>query len=192
MRRFDTIIIHCSATPPNWMMTESTKAKRDEIDRWHRDLGWENGIGYHYVIDRDGSIIAGRPLGEIGAHVKGHNVGSVGICLIGGRWPDGRWALATDKFSDHFTAEQDRAVRALISNLKSRYPAIQHVTGHNDYTDAKGCPGFKVSQWLTAPKPPNTVATRPQTQKPVQRPAQRPTGIAAIIARLVAMFRGDA
>ena len=194
MRNFDTIILHASATYPDWMRGQGVKAKRDEIDQWHKDRGW-SGIGYHYVIDRDGSVIAGRHLNKTGAHVKGHNTGSVGICLIGGRWPNGRWAEKTDQFSDHFTAEQDRALRDLIADLQSRHPAIQHVTGHNDYTDAKGCPGFKVSEWLTrspAAKPPNTVATRPQTQKSAQRPAQRPTGIAAIIARLVAIFRGDA
>lgn len=194
MRNFDTIILHTSATYPDWMKGQGVKAKRDEIDQWHKDRGW-SGIGYHYVIDRDGSVIAGRHLNKTGAHVEGHNTGSVGVCLIGGRWPDGRWAEKTDRFSDHFTAEQDRALRDLIADLQSRYPAIQHITGHNDYTDARGCPGFKVSEWLVrapAAGPPNTVATRPQTQKPAQRPAQRPTGIAAIIARLVAIFRGDA
>jgi N-acetylmuramoyl-L-alanine amidase len=190
MRRFDTIILHCSATYPDWMKGQGVKAKRDEIDQWHKDRGW-SGIGYHYVIDRDGSVITGRHLNKTGAHVKDHNTNSVGVCLIGGRWPDGRWALATDKFSDHFTPEQDKAARDLIADLKSRYPAIQHVTGHNDYTNAKGCPGFKVASWMSAretPKTPNTVSTRPQTQKPVQRPAQRPTGIAAILSRIFAFL----
>jgi len=187
MRNFDTIILHCSATYPDWMKGQGVKAKRDEIDQWHKDRGW-SGIGYHYVIDRDGSVITGRHLNKTGAHVKGHNTGSVGVCLIGGRWPDGRWALATDKFADHFTAAQDKAVRELIADIQSRYPAVKHITGHNDYTNTKGCPGFKVAQWLAdgpvRPSMPNTVATRPQTQKPVQRPAQEPTGLAGVLTRI--------
>jgi len=187
MRNFDTLIVHCSATPPSWMMGHDVKAKRDEIDRWHKDRGWR-GIGYHYVIDRDGSIATGRHLNTTGAHVKGHNTGSVGICLIGGRWPDSRWGLATDKFSQHFTPQQDKALRKLIADLCEKYPAIQHIKGHNDYTSDKGCPAFKVSEWLkdepVAPKPPNTVAQRPHTQAPAPRPAQRPSGLAAIITAI--------
>ena len=149
MRNFDTLIVHCSATPPSWMMGHDVKAKRDEIDRWHKDRGWK-GIGYHYVIDRDGSIATGRHLNTTGAHVAGHNTGSVGICLIGGRWPDGRWGLATDKFSQHFTPQQDKALRKLIADLQEKYPAIKTIKGHNDYTDQKGCPSFKVSEWLAS------------------------------------------
>lgn len=187
MRRFDTIIIHASATPPDWMKGQGVKAKRDEIDRWHRERGW-SGIGYHYVIDRDGKVATGRHLNKTGAHVKGHNTGSVGICLIGGRWPHGPWGLATDDFADHFTPEQDAALRSLITDLCERYPAIKHIKGHNDYTDQKGCPCFKVSEWLTGgrtqPSRPNTVATRPKPQVAAPEPAWRPTGLAALLSRI--------
>ena len=172
-----------------------TEVAADVITRWHRQRGWK-GIGYHYLIDRDGTVAEGRPIEKVGAHVKGHNTGSVGVCLIGGRWPHGPWGLATDDFADHFTPEQDAALRSLITDLCERYPAIQHIKGHNDYTDQKGCPCFKVSEWLTGgrtqPPRPNTVATRPKPQVAAPEPAQRPTGLAALFARILKSLRGDA
>jgi hypothetical protein len=147
MRNFDTIILHASATPPDWMAGKGAQAKRDEIDRWHRERGWK-GIGYHFVVDRDGAVAKGRHINTTGAHVKGHNATSIGVCIVGGRWPDGQWGVRSDSFEDHFTPEQDRAVRALIEDLCERYPQIRHIKGHNDYTDAKGCPCFDVAQWL--------------------------------------------
>ena len=73
----DYIIIHCSATPP------SMDVGAKEIDKWHRQRGWRK-IGYHYVITRDGDIQEGRELDEIGAHCRGLNSTSVGVCLVGG------------------------------------------------------------------------------------------------------------
>ncbi|TNE46861.1 MAG: hypothetical protein EP341_09575 [Sphingomonadales bacterium] len=135
-------IIHCSATRPDWMEGAGAEAKRDEIDRWHKSHGWR-GIGYHRVIDRDGKIAMGRSLYQVGAHVRGHNRGTVGICLIGAFG-----AAATDDFSDHFTEAQRHALRGYLRDL-ARLTDLQKVTGHNDYA-AKGCPGFKVrkSDWL--------------------------------------------
>ena len=49
MRKITEIIIHCSAT------TEGKDFSVEDIDRWHRQRGF-NGIGYHFVIYRDGSI----------------------------------------------------------------------------------------------------------------------------------------
>ena len=142
MRNIDTIIVHCAATRPRWGEGQPVEWKRDQIDAWHRDRGW-NGIGYHYVIDRDGATATGRPVEAVGAHVKGHNAGSIGICLIGGHG-----SAATDAFADNYTPEQDAALRALIDDLKGRFPSITKVAGHNDFTTAKACPGFKVGEWL--------------------------------------------
>ena len=43
-----------------------------EIHRWHLHNGW-SGIGYHYVIHKDGSIERGRPRDAVGAHCYGEN-----------------------------------------------------------------------------------------------------------------------
>lgn len=135
------IIMHCSATRPDWMQGASPEDQFQEIRRWHmQDRGWRD-IGYHYVIARNGKIMSGRPISEIGAHVQGKNAGTIGICLIGGFGSDAR-----DKFSEHFTEAQDQAARNLIAELFSKLGPVT-VTGHNQYA-AKACPGFNAPAWF--------------------------------------------
>jgi hypothetical protein len=141
MRDINTIFVHCAATRPDWLADQSAQAKLIEIDRWHRDRGFD-GFGYHYLIDRDGKVVAGRPLAKIGAHVRGHNAKSVGICLVGGFGSD-----AGDAFSKNFTPAQDMALRALIDTLQEEFPGAK-VRGHNEVAN-KACPGFNVQQWFS-------------------------------------------
>ena len=78
MRNIDKIIIHCSATKEGVAVSTAT------IRNWHiKGRGWSD-IGYHYVIQLDGTIDYGRPINRIGAHTKGENENSIGICYIGG------------------------------------------------------------------------------------------------------------
>ena len=92
MRTINRIIIHCSDTP----------SKMDigviEINEWHaKKQAYKpstNGLycGYHWVIRRDGTIEAGRLEDDIGAHCKGHNMSSIGICMVGrGEYTDEQW-----------------------------------------------------------------------------------------------------
>ncbi|MEN9763513.1 MAG: hypothetical protein RI906_3339 [Pseudomonadota bacterium] len=144
MRKLTEIIIHCAAVRPDWMSDQTTFAKVSEIRKWHvKDRGWSD-IGYHFIIDRDGTVAEGREMEKDGAHVQGRNKGTVGVCLIGGHGSN-----ATDKFADHYTPEQDNALRKLLDDLQAKHPSISKVSGHNDYTSAKACPGFKVSEWIT-------------------------------------------
>jgi hypothetical protein len=137
MRTINEIIIHCADTPRSWMAGRRTSEKVAEIRRWHvEERGWKD-IGYHYVIDVDGTVAEGRPVAVAGAHVAGHNSHSIGICLIGGKG-----GAATDKFSDHFTPEQERALIQLVARLKSEYGDLK-LSGHNQYA-AKACPCFDV------------------------------------------------
>ena len=73
-RAIDTIIVHCSATPAG---RDNSAA---DIRRWHRQRGFSD-IGYHFVVRLDGTIEAGRPLELPGAHCRGHNLRSIGVCL---------------------------------------------------------------------------------------------------------------
>lgn len=143
----ETIFVHCSATRPDWLAGHSLADKIAEIDRWHKGRGWA-GIGYHWVIDRDGTVAPGRPETEIGAHTAGYNTGSIGVCLIGGAG-----SSETDPFDKNYTAAQDSALRRLIEEIKGR-AAIKAIRGHNEVA-AKACPGFNVSRWLAgkSPKP---------------------------------------
>ncbi|MCH5346258.1 MAG: N-acetylmuramoyl-L-alanine amidase [Muribaculaceae bacterium] len=131
MRKIDKIIIHCSATPEGRDYTVA------QIRDWHvRGNGWSD-IGYHYVIYRDGSIHPGRPVGVAGAHTKGHNAHSIGICLIGGCAADGK----TPK--DTRTHAQRVALVNLVKQLKATYGPDVTVHGHNEFA-AKACPSFNV------------------------------------------------
>ena len=145
MRHINEIIVHCSATDPDWRKGQKTSTKVKEITRWHVEgNGWSD-IGYHYCIDRDGTVALGRPIEKSGAHTKGHNANSIGICIFGGRT-----SSATDQFLDNYTPEQEAALDNLIGELAAKYPAISKVSGHNEYA-AKACPGFIVGDWY-APK----------------------------------------
>jgi N-acetylmuramoyl-L-alanine amidase len=146
MRHVDEIIIHCTATHPEWWADKNTDQKRDEIKRWHvAGNGWSD-IGYHHLIDRDGTLIEGRPMNRDGAHTRGHNKGTIGVSLFGGHG-----SSENDEFSDNFTPAQDAALRRYITQMKQIHPGIQKVSGHNEYA-AKACPGFNVKRWL-AEKP---------------------------------------
>lgn len=135
MNRFiNKIVIHCSATPAERDVTV------EEIRRWHvKERGWSD-IGYHFVIHLDGSVHEGRPLERSGAHARGHNRNSIGICYVGG-------ASADDfrKAEDTRTDAQITAMRALVAGLKSVYPAAELV-GHNELDSNKACPSFDVQK----------------------------------------------
>lgn len=133
MRHINEIIIHCSATPEGRDYTVA------DIDRWHKARGWR-GIGYHYVIYRDGSVHAGRPVEQIGAHCTGHNANSIGICYIGGVAADGK----TPK--DTRTPAQRIALRELVEELMAKYPEAT-VHGHREFAP-KACPSFDVQTEL--------------------------------------------
>lgn len=136
------IIVHCSATRPEWMPTMPLQEKRAEIRRWHLANGWTD-IGYHWLIDRDGKVLAGRSEMQVGAHTHGHNNGTIGICLIGGFGSD-----ADDRFDQHFTGAQAVTLVQLIGGIAMR-AAITKISGHNQYA-AKACPGFSVPKWWAA------------------------------------------
>lgn len=132
--RTDFIAVHCAATRP------SQDIGRSEIDRWHRANGWA-GIGYQYVIRRDGTLEVGRPLEAVGSHVQGFNEVSVGICLAGGVAEDGKTP------EDNFTPAQKATLAGLLRVLKSTYPKAT-VQGHRDFPKvAKACPSFDVKKW---------------------------------------------
>ena len=134
MREIKEIILHCAATPEGRDFTVA------QIDRWHRSRGF-TGIGYHYVVYRDGSVHPGRRESAVGAHCTGHNANSIGVCYIGGCTSDGK----TPK--DTRTAAQRRSLLQLVKELLGRYPGAT-VHGHNEYA-RKACPSFNVKTWLT-------------------------------------------
>jgi len=141
MRKIDTIVVHCAYTKPS--MDIGVK----EITKWHTDPkpkgnGW-SAIGYHYVIRRDGTVEDGRPNQQIGAHAKGNNRHSLGICLVGGMTQDGK----THEFN--FTKKQMTVLVSLIDTLMLTYGVPQRrVVGHRDLAPGRACPCFDVQEEL--------------------------------------------
>lgn len=108
MRKIDLIVIHCSATREDRCFTEF------DLDVCHRRRGF-NGPGYHFYIRKDGRIVSTRPVEKIGAHAKGHNATSIGICYEGGLDARGRP-------KDTRTEWQVHSMRVLVKTLLKQYP----------------------------------------------------------------------
>ena len=127
MRVITLIVCHCSAVRPD---QQSSAA---QIDTWHRkDRHYKFGIGYHYVVRRDGTIEPGRPEWLTGAHCLNHNAHSIGICYEGGLDIRGQPA-------DTRTAAQKASMRTLLEDLHRRYPKAL-IVGHHDLNPQKACP----------------------------------------------------
>lgn len=152
------IVIHCAASPDGKQLSTASTSAAQVIDRWHATRGFQRSerdirnynsdlrhIGYHWVIDTDGNVVSGRKPGETGAHAKGFNTGTLGVCLVG---------------TAAFTLAQWASLKLLIDNLLAKFPDAV-VTGHRDLSPdlngdgkitpneyLKTCPGFDVAQWL--------------------------------------------
>lgn len=147
------IIIHCAATP------NGKSYSVQSIDDMHRRRGFKRTakniaafnsdlkhIGYNFYINTDGLCYYGRGLNEVGAHVRGHNRGTVGVCMAG-----------TDKFTDR----QWVTLKNLIGALEYMYKNDIEIKGHRDYSPdlnkdgkitsnewTKLCPGFDVAWFI--------------------------------------------
>lgn len=128
MRKIDYIVVHSSASP------EGREDTVEDIHRWHKARGFKD-IGYHFIIELDGIVFEGRPISQQGAHVKGFNKNSIGVCYIGGTSND-----RDRKPKDTRTPEQKPSLRKLLSDLKDMFPNAK-IVGHRDLT-ATACPSF--------------------------------------------------
>ena len=162
MRDIKRIILHCTATRPEWWADKSSEEKMKECERWHLDRGFRS-IGYHFLVDRDGTITEGRPLDQQGAHCKGHNADTIGIAMWGGFGSD-----SDDLPSDHFTPVQLAATYDLIRKLQGQFNIKKdQVFGHNRFS-SKSCPGFRVQKWISGMSLSEATVKKPEREKPVQ------------------------
>ena len=135
------ILVHCSAYRPEWWADQPHQAVVSEIEKDQMNRIGAVGFAYHLFIFRDGSAVRGRPIETVGAHCRGHNRHTIGVCLHGGFGSN-----ASDKFSDHYTAEQGRSLRRAIAEYEELLGRKLKVSGHNRYAN-KACPGFQVREW---------------------------------------------
>lgn len=121
--------MHCSAT------REGRPFTAKDIDSWHRARGFSK-IGYHYVVDLDGTIEKGREEHEDGAHCTQERMNhrSIGICYIGGLDENGMP-------KDTRTEAQKASLRRLVENIRQRHGWNVEVFGHRDFA-VKACPCF--------------------------------------------------
>lgn len=118
------MFLHCSA---------SEHGDVERIREWHLERGWKD-IGYHYVILKDGTVEVGRPIEQIPAAQRGHNKGTIAICLIG-------------LYEDRFTPAQRVALVALCNEIDDAYGHEITFHGHNEVA-AKACPVIDYRRWL--------------------------------------------
>ena len=127
MRKITAIVVHQSA---------SNNPKHDNIEtiqRWHKERGFTE-IGYHFFINKAGVLFKGRDIQKAGAHVKGHNASTIGICLSG---------------EGEKTPEQLKTLERLLSELGGKYGLEkQDILAHNDLANTE-CPGFDLHAWLS-------------------------------------------
>lgn len=178
MRTINLIVIHCSATANGgWITVE-------DIDAWHAARGFRRdpkligynqpnlkSIGYHYVVYTAGAVTIGRGLEEVGAHVKGHNARSIGICMPGtDAFYREQWLALRDLVCSSIAtiakrrnlpdAPRYRPTPAEAVDLARRMGVT--ICGHRDLSPdldgdgtvepqewLKTCPGFDVATWLS-------------------------------------------
>lgn len=136
IKSVDWIVVHCSAT------SREDDIGVKEIRHLHMQKGWSD-VGYHYVIRRDGTVEKGRTDTTPGAHARGYNLYSLGICMAGGAKT--KWG---SKAEDNFTDEQFTSLFTLLVDLKTKHTDAE-ILGHRDLPGVKkACPSFDVREKL--------------------------------------------
>lgn len=120
----DLIVIHHTGNPAD------DDLSAEEIHESHLAQGWA-GIGYCFVIRKDGTIELGRPMDTVGAHAYGFNSHSIGIHVCG------NFEIADP------TPEQIESCSIIVAWLAERYELnidASTIVGHRDLM-ATACPG---------------------------------------------------
>lgn len=149
-REVDKIVIHCSASK----VTVNYTFEQCNID--HRARGFAT-CGYHRFISKDGTIHKGREFDVMGAHVKGHNLRSIGICYEGGLDKHGNPA---DTRTD---AQKEALEKCIIEAVLYGKGKVKRICGHRDLSPdlngngvvepdeyVKWCPCFDASEEYTS------------------------------------------
>ena len=114
MRKIDYLVVHCTAG--------SQDQKTQDIKHyWAKVLGWKS-YGYHYLINKDGTIENLTDIKHPTNGVKGYNSNSIHICYKGGQGG-----------KDTRTIEQKAALERILKTLKVMFPKAK-IMGHRDFS----------------------------------------------------------
>lgn|SRR3990167_1827859 len=107
----------------------------EQIAAYHISLGWP-GIGYHFVIRRDGTIYYCNDWSRISYHIAKLNWKYLGICLTG------------NFMKSYPTAQQLSSCYDLVSNLQLAFGKWYQVLGHKEAAiEPTLCPGDIFNDW---------------------------------------------
>lgn len=155
-RSTSRIILHHAA---------ASKCSAQQIHSWHLANGWV-GIGYHFLVRKDGSVYRGRPEDTVGAHAGNNNYDSIGVCFEG------------NFMTETMPIIQKWAGQELVQYLKDKY-GISKVQKHSD-VNATGCPGTHF--------PFASIAGHGTADKPAESTAE---GFTAVFPQLAKGSKGD-
>ena len=127
-RKVHTVFLHCSASD----VETYGQDLRDLIYRWHVTENQWNDIGYHFLIDKRGEVLPGRPLESTPAAQKGHNSGTIAIMVHG---------------LNDFSHDSLMALRALCQQINEAYSGLIRFRGHSEVS-AKSCPVYEFRSLL--------------------------------------------
>lgn len=183
-RSINLLVVHCSASKNGDSLFRGQSGKADfrtpaqTIDGWHAERGFKRRhpdanvwnpelqhIGYHFVVACNGAVFTGRSFDEVGAHAKGFNDASIGICLTGtSAYTVDQWLLLAKilrNLNTQFGVPLAPAQREKDAKAPLGYRMVGGVCGHRDLSpDGNGngliepfeylktCPGFDVSSFL--------------------------------------------
>jgi N-acetylmuramoyl-L-alanine amidase len=122
------VVIHCTELP------DLATARQ-----YGEKVLYESGTGNsgHYYIDRDGTVYRYVPGYRVANHVRGYNPPSIGIELVNrGRYPN--WFDSQHQaMTEPYTAAQIASLRALLAQLRTDYPNLHDIAGHEDLDQAR-------------------------------------------------------
>lgn len=130
MREIHRLIVHHSASQRTTTLAD--------VRSWHLARGFVE-VGYHFFVDGSGAIQRGRDLDQVGAHAKGANSDSIGICVAGNN------TVAADRWA----AQQTESLRRLCRALQTAFGSLE-IQGHRwarGGTTATECPGLTREEW---------------------------------------------
>ena len=131
MRKIVFLVVHCTATAKSATVSSNKKY-------WKENLGWKS-VGYHIIIEPDGTINRLAEDSKITNGVKGFNSTSLHVSYIGGVDRDG-------KAQDTRTEEQKESLLKVLKEWKKMYPDAV-IQGHRDFVNvSKKCPSFNAKK----------------------------------------------